>query len=319
MNEALIHEKLDALTLEVQALKASVTEQQPAPAAETPVAATASVLQEASKDFPHDQLVHHTRTLLASLEELSEVATAIKAGVELKNDLGPVVQQAYPKSMEFFAELEGDFHLDEIIILLRKALTNLDTVGEGLDMLKAGVELRDDLVPVLQILYPRVLKFLNALHEGEFQTEKLGDLLYTLMLNVHTLSDLLNMIAPMTEFVKEVQVLLQETDVIQGMNLWLEGLQQSSGLFKLAGTMFTFMKRLDYNDKQIEEICNVIENLDFNQAKPVGPIGMVKMVSDPKVQQAMGFMFMMLQAMGSCLQAYQTDKQDRAQMAQVEK
>ncbi len=59
-------------------------------------------------------------------------------------------------------------------MLLRKALTNLDTMGEGLDMLKAGVELRDDMVPILKLMYPRLLRFLNSLHEGEFQAEKLG-------------------------------------------------------------------------------------------------------------------------------------------------
>jgi uncharacterized protein YjgD (DUF1641 family) len=149
---------------------------------------------------------------------------------------------------------------------------------------------------------------LNSLHEGEFQAEKLGDLLHTILINVHTLSDLLNMLQPMTEFIKEIGVLMRETDVINGLNIWLDGLQQSNGLVKLAGTMFTFLKRLDYNEKQIEEICQVIENIDFTKSKPVGPIGMVKMVNDPKVQQAFGFFFMMLQAVGGCLEGYQAEK-----------
>lgn len=307
MNEALLLEKIDALTREVAELKASVLEERGA--APKPFAKTQSFVKDQDLAYSQEQLTELIKTVLASLEELTTVTSAVKAGVEFTEDLGPVVKQVYPKSIQFFAELENDFHIDEVIILLRKALTNLDTVGEGLDMLKAGVELRDDLVPVLQLLYPRLLRFLNSLHEGEFQAEKLGDLLHTLLINVHTLSDLLNMIQPMTEFVKEVSVVLQETDVIHGVNLWLDGLQQSSGLVKLAGTMVTFLKRLDYNEAQIEEVCRVIENFDFNQAKPMGPLAMVKMVNDPKVQQAMGFMFMMLQAMGGCLQAYQLDPQ----------
>jgi uncharacterized protein YjgD (DUF1641 family) len=311
MNEALILEKLDKLSDEVQNLKANVVselKQELVPAAKEAAEGVPGFLEGLDDEYSNEKLVHLTKTLLASLEELTEVVTAVKAGVQFKDDMGPVVKQIYPKSIQFFDDLEGDFQIDELVTLLRKALTNLDTVGEGLDMLKAGVELRDDLVPVLQLMYPRLLKFLNALHEGEFQAEKLGDLLHTILINVHTLSDLLNMLQPMTEFIKEIGVLMRETDVINGLNVWLDGLQQSSGLIKLAGTMVTFLKRLDYNEKQIEEICQVIENLDFTKSKPVGPIGMVKMVNDPKVQQAFGFFFMMLQTVGGCLEAYQTEK-----------
>jgi hypothetical protein len=172
-------------------------------------------------------------------------------------------------------------------------------------MLRAGVELRDEMVPILKLMYPRVLRFLNSLHEGEFQAEKLGDLLHTVLINIHTLSDLLNMIQPMTEFVKEIGVLLKETDVINGMNIWLDGWQQGNGFVKLAGTIITSLKRMECNENQIDEICAVIKGLDFTNVKPIGPLGMIKQVNDPKVQEAFGFLFMMLQAIGTCLQAYQ--------------
>ncbi len=77
-----------------------------------------------------------------------------KAGIELKNDMMPMVKQAYPSTISFFNDLEGEFHLDELTILLRKVLTNLDNLGEAMDMLKAGVELRDDMVPIVQAHVP---------------------------------------------------------------------------------------------------------------------------------------------------------------------
>ncbi len=138
-----------------------------------------------------------------------------------------------------------------------------------------------------------------------FRPKNLGDLLHTVLINIHTLSDLLNMIQPMTELVKEVGVLMKETDVINGMNIWLDGLQQGNGFVKLAGTVITALKRIDYTESQIDEICQVINNIDFTRVKPVGPLGMIKQVNDPKVQEAFGFLFMMLQALGNCLQAYQ--------------
>lgn len=316
MNEALILEKLDKLTDEVKSLKSDVLQelkQDLEPIIKQAQPGINGFLNEIDGEYSNEKLAHLARNLLTSLEELSSVVTAVRAGVELTEDLVPVAKQVYPKSIDFFADLDGDFHIDEVVALLRKALTNLDTVGEGLDMLKAGVELRDEMVPILQLMYPRLLRFLNSLHEGEFQAEKVGDLLHTVLINIHTLSDLLNMVQPMTELVKEVGVLMKETDVINGMNVWLDSMQQGSGLMKLAGTVFTLLKRMDYNEKQIEEICQVVSGLDISNVKPVGPLGMIKQVNDPKVQEAFGFFFMILQAVGSCLQTCQKDNEQEKQ------
>lgn len=108
------------------------------------------------------------------------------------------------------------------------------------------------------------------------------------------------MVQPVTELVKEIGVLMKETDVINAMNVWLDGLQQGNGFVKLAGTVFTSLKRIEYNESQIEEICQVINELDFTNVKPVGPLGIIKQVNDPKVQEAFGFFFMMLQAVRKC-------------------
>ena len=316
MNEALILERLERLSAEMKTMKAEVLEevrQELAPlqqASRQPAALTA-LLSEVDDPATAADIDRLVKTLLHSLEELREAVEMIKAGIQLKQDLGPIVAQAYPKSIQLLAEIDGDFHFDELTILLRKTITNLDNIGEGIDLLRAGVELRDELVPILQLMYPRLLRFLNSLHEGEFQAEKLGDLLHTILINIHTLSDLLNMIQPMTEFVKEFGVVLKETDIVHGVNLWLDGLQQGSGLVKLAGTIITFLRRVNCNEKQIDEICRAIEAIDFSRPQRVSALGIVKQLNDPKVQEAIGFMFMMLRAMGSCLQSYQNDKEQR--------
>ena len=196
-------------------------------------------------------------------------------------------------------------------ILLRKVLTNLDSLGEAMDMLKAGVELRDDMVPIVKLMYPRLIRFMKSLHEGEFQAEKLGDLLHVILINIHTLSDLLNMAQPMTEFIKEFTAVMRGSDVMNSVNIWLDSLQQSNGFVRVAGTSWARLKRLEYNEKQVDEICNAITNIDFTKAEPVGPFTMLKQLRDPKVQTALGFMFMMLQSMGTVVMAYQQDKKEQ--------
>jgi len=231
--------------------------------------------------------------------------------MELKSDMIPVVKQAYPTTINFFNDLSGEFHVDELTILLRKVMTNLDNLGETMDMVKAGVEFRDEMIPIVKLMYPRIIRFMKSLHEGEFQAEKLGDLLHMVLINIHTLSDLLNMAQPMTEFVKEFTAVMKGSDLINSVNLWLDSLQQSSGLVKVAGTSWAQIKKLDYNEKQVEEICNAISSLDFNKAEPVGPFTLMKKMRDPKVQSALGFMFMMLPTVGTVVIAYQEDQKEQ--------
>lgn len=306
MNEALILEKLDRLSDEVRSLKSDVLlelKQEIASVLKQTQAGNTEPFQETHESNTNEKVLQMTQTLLTSLEQLNEVISGVKRGEVLQDSKGVLMTQSYPESMQFFTELDADFQIDELVALLRKALTNLDTMGEGLDMLKAGVELRDDLIPIVKLMYPRLLRFLNSLYEGEFQAEDLGDLLHTVLINIHTLSDLLNMVQPMTELVKEVGVLMKETDVINGLNIWLDGLQQGNGFVKLAGIVVTALKRIDYTETQIDEICQIINNIEYTRVKPVGPLGIIKQLNDPKVQEAIGFFFMMLQTVGSCLQA----------------
>jgi hypothetical protein len=157
MNEALILEKLDKLSDEVKSLKSDILQelkQDLEPILKQAQPGVNRFLPDIDDNNCNEKVVQVAQTLLMSLEQLNEVILGVKAGVELKDEMGPVVKQINPKSIQFFADLDGDFHIDELVVLLRKTLTNLDTMGEGLDMLKAGVELRDDMVPILKLMYP---------------------------------------------------------------------------------------------------------------------------------------------------------------------
>ncbi len=315
MNEALILEKLDQLSAEVKSLKSDVMQdikKDLEPVLKDAMPSLSNVLEDIDDRYTKEKAIHLAQNVLTSLDELNDIVDTVKAGMELKSDMMPVVKQVYPSTINFFNDLSGEFHVDELTILLRKLVTNLDALGESMDMLKAGVELRDEMIPIVKLMYPRIIRFMKSLHEGEFQAEKLGDLLHTVLINIHTLSDLLNMVQPMTEFVKEFTAVMKGSDIMNSVNLWLDSLQQSSGIVKVAGVSWTQLKRLDYNEKQVEEICNAISGLDFNKAEPVGPFTLMKKMRDPKVQSALGFMFMMLETMGTVVLAYQEDKREQA-------
>ena len=181
MNEALILEKLDKLSAEMQSLKADVVQelkQDLEPVVKLTRPGLVDFLSDFEDDYAKEKAVHLAKNVLTSLDELNDLVDTFKAGMELKSDMMPVVKQVYPSTINFFNDLEGEFHVDELTILLRKVVTNLDSLGEAMDMLKAGVELRDDMEPIVKLMYPRIIRFMKSLHEGEFQAEKIGDLLH---------------------------------------------------------------------------------------------------------------------------------------------
>lgn len=314
MNEALILEKLDRLAGDIQALKREVLQgmrQDPQdPPQDAPAAFNGSPVPAANRDG-NEELILLVKDLHTRINGLDDILANVKAGVELKDDLQPVIKQALPKLIEFFDEIDGQFSVESLEVLFRRTLTNLESLNEGLNLLKMGVELRDDMIPVAQLAYPKVLKFLNSLHEGEFQAEQLGTLLHTVLINLHTLSDLLNMLKPMTELVKELQVVIRETDVISNLNQWLDGLQNSSGIVRLAGTAAGVIRRIDCNDTQVEEICQAIADLDLTRIEPVSPLGLFKILRDPKIQEALGAFVMVMQTFGTCLHSYQREKRQQ--------
>lgn len=308
MSETAILEQLKKLTEEIHAMKADIQELKDGLKSEPvkqPMVAKEVVFEEVPElDLDGVQLRAVCDELLTGLDGFREMTSTLRSGQELVEDLQPVIKQVYPRAIKFCADLEGDFDLDELVVLLRKTVANLDTLGEGIDLLKAGVELRDDMIPIIQLVYPKLLKALTALHEGEFRAERLGDLLHTVLLNIHTLSDLLNMIQPFTELVKEVTVILQQTDVLTNMNKWLDSLQSSNPVLRLATTAVATAKKLDFNEERVAKICEVLKTVDLNNIEPLGPIGMIRQLRDPKVQEALGFCFMLLQTTGGCLQAW---------------
>lgn len=313
MNEALILAKLDSLASDIQVLRSEILQQKssdPQPLRQThaspdPLPATKTGLESNS------ELIVLLRDLHTRLNGIEEVLAGVKVGLEFKDDLKPVMELAWPKILEFFHEIDGQFSVEALEVLFRRTLTNLDSLNEGLNLLKLGVELRDDMIPVAQLAYPKVLKFLNSLHEGEFQAEQIGTLLHTVLINLHTLSDLLNMLKPMTELVKELQVVVRETDVISNLNQWLDGLQTSSGIVKLAGTAASVIRRIDCNETQVEEICQAISEIDLTRIEPVGPLGLIKLIRDPKIQEVMGAFVMIMQTFGTCLHSYQKEKRQQ--------
>jgi hypothetical protein len=303
MNEALILEKLDKLSEEVRMLRSESVHKEVRNA--DPESSTPPPVL--SRDGAGTELTSQLKVLTQQVADLQQRIVKIQADVDANGAAGASGTGTYPKTMQILSDVEKNLPEAELTLLLENILNNLNVVGEGLDLLRAGVELRDDMLPVMRLVYPRFVRFFGALHEGEFQTEKLSDLLHTMLINIHTFSDLLNMIQPFTEFIKETAVVLKQTDVLHGINTWLDGFQQGSGPVKLLGVLIRQVKTIDISEQQIEALCQTIEEADFSHTQPVGALGLLRQLKDPAIQEALGFIFALLKEIGNGVQNFRAE------------
>jgi len=83
---------------------------------------------------------------------------------------------------------------------------------------------------------------------------------------------------------------------------------EMGGMLTVAGTALESLKGCKFSPEQAEAMSNVIRSIDLSKPNRIGPVGMVKKLYDPKIQDALGVLFIMLEAMGSMVQAHRDSK-----------
>jgi len=168
MDESLILERLDKLSEEIKSLKSDVLEelkQDLAPVTKQATPHVMNFLSDVEGQYSNEDLEQLAKNVILNLQELNSMINIIHAGMELKDDAMPVIQQVLPKATKFMAELDGQFDSEELIALTRKVLSNLEHFNSALDMMKAGMELKDEMMPVIQQVFPKVVSFMNELEQ----------------------------------------------------------------------------------------------------------------------------------------------------------
>jgi len=259
-------------------------------------------MAELDGQFDAEELTALLRKTLSNLDHFNSALDMLKAGMELKDDLGPVVKQTLPKITDFMADLDGQFDAEELTTLLRKTLSNLHHFNSALDMLKGAMEFKKDFGPIIMQGWPKVMSFMSDLHEGEFQAEHIADLLRTFLLNVQTFSELMSLIKPATELLEEVKGVLRQYDVFTRTSKILYDMEQK-GVFRVMGTVLESLKEFRCSEDQLEVMCSAISDLELGKPSYVGPFEMMNEIRDPNVQETLGMAFKVMRAVGCCLRA----------------
>jgi uncharacterized protein YjgD (DUF1641 family) len=303
MDENLILKKLFALSNEIQSLKADVAELRkdmlPTTLQAGPL--VADCLSDLDQQNRREDLVHFMRNLVLNVETLDSLLATVKGAMELKNEMEPIAKQVLPKTIELFADMEGQYDLDEIAALLRNTLANVQHLNTAVTMLKAGMELKDDIEPMAKLVLPRIIEMFAEM-DGQYDVEEIVTLIRNTLGNIQHFNTAITLLKSGMELKDEIEPIAKLT-----LPKIIDFVNEMGGILTVAGTALESLKSCKFSPEQAEAMSNVIRSIDLGKANRIGPIGAVKKLYDPKIQDALGVVFMMLEAVGSMLQAHRNN------------
>jgi hypothetical protein len=305
MDEALILQKLDALSNEIQLLKTGMVAElrkDMLPITQQTGPLVSDCLSELDQEHRREDLVHFVRNLVLNVETLNSLLSTVKGAMELKNEVEPIAKQVLPRITNLFADMEGQYDLDEIVALLRNTLSNVQHFNTAITLLKSGMELKDDIEPMAKLLLPRIIELFSEM-DGQYDVEEIATLIRNTLGNVHHFNTAITLLKSGMELKDEIEPIAKLT-----LPKIIEFIGEMGGILTVAGTALESLKGCKFSPEQAEAMSDVIRAIDLSKPNRIGPVGALKKLYDPKIQDALGLVFMMLEAMGSMVQAYRDNK-----------
>ncbi len=248
-----------------------------------------------------EDLIALLRNTLGNLHHFNSAITMLKAGMELKDEIEPIAKLAYPNIVKYVGEVSEGFDPVELKALMRNTLSNLENFNTAIGMLKAGMELKDEVEPIAKILLPNAVQFFNEIGDG-YDPDILKALMSNTISNLENFNTGLNMLKAGMELKDELEPIAK-----QMLPMAIEFFNSMEGFMKVGTTAVNALKSIEVTPEQSEAMCEVIRNIDLGKSNKIGPIGAVKKLTDPKVQEALGATFSMLEVVGAMLEAYRNN------------
>jgi hypothetical protein len=165
-------------------------------------------------------------------------------------------------------------------------------------MLKSGMELKDEIEPIAKLILPRFTELFSQVN-GKYDADEIAALLRNTLDNVHNFNTALTMLKSAMELKDEIEPIAKLT-----LPRITEFFSEIGGVLKVAGTALESMKGFKCSPQQADAMSAVIRGIDLSKPNKIGPVGALKKLYDPRVQEALGAIFTMLEAVGSLIQAH---------------
>jgi uncharacterized protein YjgD (DUF1641 family) len=198
----------------------------------------------------------------AQLAPISQTASGIK---DLREDLIPLSGQAFRLLIEELEDVESSFQLEDLLTLFKRALRSVKPIIFSLEQLENIVDFVLTIEPLLKSAVPQIINYLDDLEQ----------------------KGVLRIITATLDVRAKIASAYTAEDIDQ----------IGDGAVALLG----LAKKLSDPEavKFLEKIADLPSKVDLAGAKPVGPFGMLGVLSSKEARQGLGVLMELTKAMGS--------------------
>ena len=196
--------------------------------------------------------------------QLNTLVKAQESFAELKADVAPLINSTVRLLIDELGVVESGFQLEDVFTLLKQAMRNLRKFTQAMEMMENVFELWDCMEPLMKSAVPQLINYMDNLErKGVLRT-------YAAMLEVRA----------------------KVASHYSG-----EEIASMSDAFVL---LLSMLKKL--SDPQMIDFMNRILELpmaiNFGDAKPLGPLGMLSAMGSKEARQGLGVAMELTKALG---------------------
>lgn len=186
--------------------------------------------------------------------QVAPLADTAKALSELREELAPRVSEAVQALILELADVEPDFQIEDLVYLIKNIMRNVKNLNFTLDQLKNLIDFMVIAEPLFKTTIPQFIQYADDLERaGVFRLLSTG-------------MDVLRKVG--------------STYSAEQLN------HVGDGLVRLVGSLhkLTSPESLDLLDKA----AGMPSKIDLSGTKPIGAMGLVGTLADPKVKEGLG-------------------------------
>jgi uncharacterized protein YjgD (DUF1641 family) len=197
----------------------------------------------------------------AQLVPIAQTASGIK---ELREDVIPLSGQAFRLLIRELEDVESSFQLEDLMALLKRSLRSVKHIIFALEQMENVVDFVTTIEPLLKSSVPQAIKYLDDLEQRGI-----------LRIITSTL---------------DVRAKIAEAYSPEDIDKIGDGAVVALGLAK----KLSDPKAAEF----LEKIAELPSKIDLSEAKPVGPFGMLSVLSSKEARAGLGVLMQLTKAMG---------------------
>jgi uncharacterized protein YjgD (DUF1641 family) len=196
--------------------------------------------------------------------EIAPLAQAARSMESLKRDLTPRVEEAVRVLIVELSDVESDFQLEDLLVLVKKSMRNVRTFSRALDQLASLLSLVDNLEPLVRQSVPVWIAALESLEQKGLFTVLRG----------------------LLQGMEKISAAFGEED----MERMGEGLVVMMGLARNLGEpgAASILSRLTAAPAGVR----------VDEVREAGPLAIVRALRDPAIRRGIGLMLELTRAIG---------------------